>query len=514
MSEPRKRAKRKKVPKHKGDIRAWRFAVRHGQDTSALHRALDIAWQLRNDLAAERAENGRAIRAAKAEGRKPPARVTLRAQEMTLAERRKREPDGAGKLHSLAVKNISDRIHEGWQRFWDAIAEGRPGVRPPRPVKRERYRSLTYPQYGNGVRIRDGRVELSMIGSFRLHDHRKVRGRILTVTMKWTSGRWWCIVTTQLPADLVRRPVAEGSADVGADPGLSAVLTLSDGRVLDPPRALAGKLGELRHEQRKLSRKFEKLKARQAEEHRAARAEGRDAQRLALPNRLRRQIARVGKVHTKVADIRSHWHKLNARRIADRYDRVAIEDHGLAFMIRNRKLARSASDRALGMQKEAMASALGPRLVLVANRRPGIGGNSQTCLCGASVPKTLRERQHDCPACGLSAPRDLVSANIVEMVAFGTRKITTAPGRGPKDAQDATACARESAPAAGPRPDRAPVTGIAVMASTSSDLIGESTACGQGPGRKARPVVIGQEPLARAPKPPRKTLRKHPASAG
>ena len=508
--EKKKRAKRVKRPKHPGEIRAWRFALRLDQDVSALHRALDIAWGLRNDLALARAQNGQAVRLAKQEGRTPPPRLTKRDQEMVLAERRKREPKGAGRLHSLVVKNIADRIDEGWKRFWEARAEGRQAIAPPKRVKRERYRSLCYPQYGNGVRIRDGRVELAMIGSFRLHDHRKIRGRIQTVTLKWMHGRWWCVVTSQIQASEVFRPAAPGAGNTGADPGLTAVLTFSDGRRLDPPRALAENLAKLRHEQRKLSRKFEALKAQQAAERRLAQAEGRDAEALPRSGRLKRQIARVGRVHTKVTNIRDHWHKLNARRTAYRYDMVGYEKHSLAFMLRNRRLSRAASDRALSAQEHALASALGPRLVLVSNQRAGIGGNSQTCICGASVPKTLKDRWHQCPACGLNAPRDVVSANIVELIAFQTTTLKTAPGRGPKDAEGAMASACESMPAAEQNSARAPVE-----TSTSRDpRVRKNTAGGHGLRRQARPVVIGQKPLARAPKPSDKTPGKRPDLSG
>jgi putative transposase len=40
-------------------------------------------------------------------------------------------------------------------------------------------------------------------------------------------------------------------------------------------------------------------------------------------------------------------------------------------------------------------------------------GTSQTCLCGASVPKTLSQRWHLCSECGLSAPGDHVSAQLI-----------------------------------------------------------------------------------------------------
>jgi hypothetical protein len=43
---------------------------------------------------------------------------------------------------------------------------------------------------------------------------------------------------------------------------------------------------------------------------------------------------------------------------------------------------------------------------------------SQHCLCGARVPKTLAQRIHDCPHCGLRADRDIVSAALAACVEF------------------------------------------------------------------------------------------------
>ena len=41
---------------------------------------------------------------------------------------------------------------------------------------------------------------------------------------------------------------------------------------------------------------------------------------------------------------------------------------------------------------------------------------SQTCPCGAQVRKTLADRVHDCPDCGLTGDRDLVSALLAALV--------------------------------------------------------------------------------------------------
>jgi hypothetical protein len=51
--------------------------------------------------------------------------------------------------------------------------------------------------------------------------------------------------------------------------------------------------------------------------------------------------------------------------------------------------------------------ATGGRLYRAGTRSTAL---SQHCLCGQRVPKTLDQRTHDCPACGLRADRDITSA--------------------------------------------------------------------------------------------------------
>jgi len=44
---------------------------------------------------------------------------------------------------------------------------------------------------------------------------------------------------------------------------------------------------------------------------------------------------------------------------------------------------------------------------------------SQTCICGASVKKTLAQRQHNCSICGLINHRDIVFAQVILKRAVG-----------------------------------------------------------------------------------------------
>lgn len=48
---------------------------------------------------------------------------------------------------------------------------------------------------------------------------------------------------------------------------------------------------------------------------------------------------------------------------------------------------------------------------------------SQHCPCGARVPKTLANRVHSCPECGLHGNRDAVSAVLASFVTFGDRAV-------------------------------------------------------------------------------------------
>jgi len=156
-----------------------------------------------------------------------------------------------------------------------------------------------------------------------------------------------------------------------------------------------------------------------------------------LSHRLKKQIRRVAVLHTRIVCQRKDQLRKIARYIEQHYRLAAIEEHGIEFMRRNRRLARAVSDVAPGMLKQLLQNAPGERYIPTSNQRKGIGGNSQTCLCGHPVPKSLKDRWHNCPKCGLSLDRDVCSAKIVELIAFGsTEKISEAgrPQAGPNPA--------------------------------------------------------------------------------
>ena len=406
-------------------MRAYRYPmeVTSGQ-LNMLLQVVDRCWEIRNLLAADRQENRRVNRVLR-EADQSVHYLTYPEQYVRVSALLKTDPKYAV-LHSQVAQDVADRIDEGTKRWLESLkAKGERKVSPPGQIERRHYSSLTYKQYATAAHIDGGRVYLSKLGSFKLVQFRKFRGTPKAITISFDEGRWWCIVTCTIQGSALYRSAAEilHLPDTGGDPGLRALLSLVDGKSFDPPKALKDALAALRYEQRNLSRKFEHretLFEAEAARRKAANLPAQPPLReMPYSNRLRGQIKVVAKLHTKVARVREHHHCKLASILENCYRKVAIEERGLQFMLQNRRLARAASDRAIAAMKHHIASKLGDRLVLTPNRGVGIGGNSQTCLGGASVPKALKDRKHACPECGLTGPRDVVSANIVMQIAFG-----------------------------------------------------------------------------------------------
>jgi transposase len=401
-----------------------------GKQEKKLLVHLDACHRLRNQLVIDRLHNRLMNKARKKLGLT--THYLNRALQYDTVKKYAREDTGLSMVHSQVRQNVAVRVDEGYKRFFDAVKEGKKNVHPPKCIDRKHYRSITYPQYGTAAHIKNSTLHLSMLGDYKVTSYRKIKGRPKTVTVKFKQGRWWAIVTALCQEkDVVSGVSANGSRiDVGIDTGLACLMTDSENNTYDPPKAWYGLRRRLRFAQKSLSRKF----AARDEKHTLlvkTQAMQSDLPTMPYSNRLRKQIRAVAKIHTKIERVRDHHHKKNASVIASRYRIVAVEEHPVAFMLRNKKTAKLAADRSVAKQKTLLKSKLGCRYKEVPNARNGIGGNSQSCTCGASVPKTLSDRIHRCEQCGLVAGRDHVSANIAALIAFGFASLSLkAPAAG------------------------------------------------------------------------------------
>ena len=207
-------------------------------------------------------------------------------------------------------------------------------------------------------------------------------------------------------------PLPQSSAAIGIDVGLDSFAVLSDGTEVENPRHWKRGWTHLRRSPRRLSRR----------------------QRGSV--RRRKAAVLVAQAHRKIRNQRAAFHHDVSRWLVNRYGVIAVEDLNIQGLSRG-MLAGSVSDagwNSLFAKIAYKAEYAGRELVTVDPR-----GTSQTCLCGASVPKTLPERWHECPACGLSVPRDVVSAQVILQRA----RI----GRSRRNVEDVVSCVpREASP--------------------------------------------------------------------
>jgi len=278
-------------------------------------------------------------------------------------------------VHSQVLQNIAKRIKDAYTNFY---ARRKAGLKAglPRFKKPERYRSITYPQYG--FQIEGKKLRLSKIGNIRIRQHREIRGQVKTLTVKrMPSGKWYACFSCLVEMQSLEKPFK----DVGVDVGLYSYAVFSDGNLIENPRYLRKEEKKLARLQRRLSRK---------------RKGSRNGEKCRV---------KVARLHEKIENRRNDFLHKASRQIADTYETVYVEDLRISNMVYNHCLAKSISDASWGRFAGMIAykaEGAGGRLIKVNPRN-----TSQLCSqCGEIVKKNLSIRLHECPACGLVMDRD------------------------------------------------------------------------------------------------------------
>lgn len=288
-------------------------------------------------------------------------------------------------IYSQVLQNVAKRIKNAYKGFY---ARRKAGLKAglPRFKKYGRYKSLTYPQFG--FKIDGNKLKLSKIGNIRIKQHREIQGKIKTLTVKRTaSGRWFACFSCIVEG----RHVEKSFKEVGIDVGLESFAVLSDGTTIENPRYYRKEKQRLARLQRRLSRKKKGSRNR---------------------NKARVKVARL---HEKIRNKRLNFLHKASRQIADKYETVYVEDLIISNMMRNHRLAKSISDASWNKFTQMITykeSQSGGRIIKVNPRN-----TSQICSqCGELVEKTLSERIHECPHCGVVLDRDLnASRNILKI---------------------------------------------------------------------------------------------------
>jgi putative transposase len=281
-------------------------------------------------------------------------------------------------------QDVLRRIKKAFDNFFRRVALGDPEPGYPRYKSFRRYDSITFPSYGNGCRLLDnGKLRVQGAGHIKVKLHRPIEGEIKTVTVKRQAGRWFAIFSVEREV----KPLPASTAEVGIDVGLTTFAVLSNGAEIENPRYYRKAQSRLRRCHRKVARRKNKRS-----------------------NRRRKAIVLLQRADAHVANQRRDFHHKESRKIVNSFGLIAVEDlnvEGLAGGMLAKAVHDTGWSGFIGMLV-CKAEDADRRLVKVDPR-----GTSQTCLCGARVLKALKDRWHACVACGLSASRDHVSAQVI-----------------------------------------------------------------------------------------------------
>jgi putative transposase len=282
------------------------------------------------------------------------------------------------RLNFSSAQATMRRLDKAFANFFRRVQEGNDKPGYPRFKGRDRYRSIEFPAYRDGIRLLANRLRVQHVGAIRVQLHRPVEGTIKTATLQREAGKWYVIFSCELP-DV---PVADnGKPAVGIDLGLTHFLTTSDGTTEPNPRYLQAELPALRRASRAVTRK-----------------------RKGGSNR-RKAVRRLARIHARVKNLRREHHFSVACRLVLAYGLIAAESLNVKGMLRNGRLGRAIADAAWSGFVSVLrhqAEKAGVRFVEIDPK-----GTSQECSgCGHEVRKDLSVRWHDCPHCGLSLDRD------------------------------------------------------------------------------------------------------------
>lgn len=300
-------------------------------------------------------------------------------------------------VHSQVLQNINDRIDKAYANFFRRLKEKRSGknIKVGYPRFKKRYKSFTYPQ--SGFNLENNTLFLSKIGKLQIRIGKKQnrpKGKVMikTLTIKREPTGKWFVVFSCIEKAVKKHRVNDKK--IGIDVGLEYFAMLSDGRKIDNPRFMVTSERRLKKLQRRLSRR--KLHGKNYDKAK---------QEVAL-------------LHEHIANQRYDFQHQITHRIIERYGIIAIEKLNIKGMIRHPYLAKHISDASWGSFARMLgykASSAGNQVIEVDPR-----GTSQICsICGNKVPKTLAQRWHRCPYCGVVIQRDLNSAN--DIITLGTR---------------------------------------------------------------------------------------------
>ena len=322
-------------------------------------------------------------------------------------------------VNAQVLQDVCKRVERAFAAFFRRVKAGEKAGYP-RFKGQAQYDSLTYPQATSFIVEEEG-IRLSKVGVVKAAVHRCLPGKPKTCTVRLQAGKWYACIVCEVDDE----PLPESAEQVGLDVGLNHFAVTDKGEFIANPRFL--RKDEKAME--KAQRKADKLKHARSKEQKAAK---RKANKV------------VARVHERIRNRRHNFVHQLSRKLVNRYGLIAVEALSVENLLRRpaprpdpdnagQYLPNGASAKS-GLNK-SIADAAWSKFRHVLTYKAANAGRriesvppaytSQDCSeCGQRVPKTLKERVHICPCCGLVLDRDVNAARNILRIGMGQHTVS------------------------------------------------------------------------------------------
>ncbi|MEU7432226.1 transposase [Streptomyces sioyaensis] len=324
-------------------------------------------------------------------------------QSDQLKEIRAFDPERQGRWSFSSQQATLRRLDKAFQAFFTRIKAGQaPGY--PRFKGVGHFDTVTFPKDGDGCRWDSTghdthtRVRLQGVGHVRVHQHRLVRGRVKTISIKREGRRWYVVlVCDEVPAE----PLPATGSIVGIDLGVTHFLTTSKGLHVENPRFLQAIGEELAAAQQHLAT-FPKRTRRRTKKHRAA-------------------ARKVAKLHAKIRKQRLDHHHKQALALVREHDVIGHEKLNTAGMTKTPAPKPAPEQPGSFLPNGAAAKAGLNRIILDAGWGHFLGILAQKAESTARrvIPVNARNTSRECPECGHTAKENRTTQAKFECVQCG-----------------------------------------------------------------------------------------------
>ncbi len=392
-----------------GVIRAYKFLLRPtARQAQALTEMLRDHCSLYNAALQERRDAYRHV-----------SKTTVRYgdQSAQLKEIRAFDPERQGRWSFSCQQATLRRLDKAFAAFFRRVKAGeKPGY--PRFKGVGHFDTVEFPKDGDGCRWdsqphdTQTRVRLQGVGQVRVHQHRPVRGRVKTISVKREGRQWYLILSCD---DVPAEPLPATGSIVGIDMGTVHFFTDSNGEHKDNPRFVESMAEELAAAQRYLDT-FPKRTRKRTKRHRAA-------------------ARKVARLHGKIRRRRLDHHHKTALALVRENDAIAHERLNTAGMTKapapkpdpeqEGAFLSNGSAAKAGLNRSILDAGWGLFLQILANKAESAGrrvipvdarNTSRTCPpsaggCGhVAKENRVTQAKFECVKCGFVENADRVGA--------------------------------------------------------------------------------------------------------